>query len=174
MDSGAVLSKTAKGVEEMKTRAHGLTQRLRSLLIMVDGAATVGDLIARLEGVTDVQLGLQTLVDQGYVEISGAGAAAQAPAAKAAAAARDAPAAAQSREQALSALSRMLHDALGPDADALSGALEKADTRPEFVAAAKRCADALGALVGEKKAQSFRERAAACARLYEDIDLGGG
>jgi hypothetical protein len=172
MDSGAVLSKTAKGVEEMKTRAHGLSQRLRSLLIMVDGAATTGDLVARLVGVTDVQAGLQTLIDQGYVEIGSARPAAPAPAAKAAAPA--APPAPQSRAQALTGLSRMLHDALGPDADVLAGALEKAGTRPEFVAAAKRCADALGALVGEKKAQAFREQAAACARHYEDIDLGGG
>ena len=73
MDRDAVLSKTAKGVEELKTRAHGLTQRLRSLLIMVDGAATAGDLAARLEGVTDVQAGLQALADQGFVEEKGGG-----------------------------------------------------------------------------------------------------
>ena len=42
MDRSAVLAKTAKGLEEVKSRAHGLPQKQRTILIMVDGTATVG------------------------------------------------------------------------------------------------------------------------------------
>ncbi|MCX7893457.1 MAG: thiosulfate oxidation carrier complex protein SoxZ, partial [Burkholderiales bacterium] len=43
MDRAAVLAKTAKGLEEIRSRAHGVPQKLRTLLIMVDGTATVGE-----------------------------------------------------------------------------------------------------------------------------------
>lgn len=46
MDRSAVLAKTPKGVEEVTSRAHGLQQKLRSLLIMVDGKATADTLAA--------------------------------------------------------------------------------------------------------------------------------
>src|SRR5512134_83451 len=72
MDGTAVLAKTAKGAEEVKSRAHGLPQKLRSLLIMIDGTSTARDLIAKFGGIPDVEAGLQGLVDQGFVEIRGA------------------------------------------------------------------------------------------------------
>jgi hypothetical protein len=173
MDRTAVLAKTAKGAEELKSRRHGLAQKLRSLLIMIDGASTAGDLIAKFGGIPDVEAGLQTLVDQGFVEIRGARQAT--PAAPPAAAARAAPAptspaaAPQTRQQAMSALTRMLHDAVGPDADLLTGRLEKAKTRAEFVAAVERCTETLDALAGKARAQAFGARAAA----FADQHFGG-
>jgi hypothetical protein len=67
----------------------------------------------------------------------------------------------QTRREALSALTRMLHDAIGPDADLLTGPLERAKTRAEFVAAVERCNETLEALAGKAKAQAFAARAAA-------------
>lgn len=166
-----MLAKTAKGAEELKSRAHGLAQKLRSLLIMVDGASTAGDLIAKFGGIPDVEAGLQSLVDQGFVEIRGApmatpGAPAASPPVPAAPAAGAAP---QTRQQAMSALTRMLHDAIGPDADMLTGRLEKAKTRAEFVAAVERCTDTLEALAGKARAQAFGARATA----FADQHFGG-
>ena len=73
------------------------------------------------------------------------------------------------RGEALSALTRFLHDNLGPDADLVTGRLEKAKTQAEFAAAVERCADMLGAMRGAQKAQLFRDRAKAFAAAH----LGG-
>jgi hypothetical protein len=162
MDRTAVLAKTAKGAEELKSRSHGLAQKLRSLLIMIDGTSTAGDLIAKFGGIPDVEAGLQALADQGFVEIRGGPQAS--PGAPAAA-----PPAPQTRQEAMSALTRMLHDAIGPDADVLTGRLEKAKTRAEFIAAVERCTDTLEALAGKARAQAFGARAAA----FADQHLGG-
>jgi hypothetical protein len=175
MDKGAVLAKTAKGSDEVKSRAHGLAQKLRSLLIMVDGTSTAGDLLARFGGIPDVEAGLEALVAQGFVEVRGgppaSPAASAAPATPAASArsAVPAPAAAaapQTRQQAMSALTRMLHDAIGPDADLLTGRLEKAKTRAEFIAAVERCTETLEALAGKTRAQAFGARAAVFAEQH--------
>ena len=158
MDKGAVLAKTAKGVEEIKSRAHGLAQKLRSLLIMVDGAATAGDLLARLGDIPDIEAGLQALVNQGFAEIKETRGAAPGAPPTATASPATPP---QTRRQALSSLTQMLHDALGPDADLVTGGIEAATARADFDAAAERCAEMLGALVGKVKAQAFRDRAKA-------------
>ena len=75
----------------------------------------------------------------------------------------------QSRAEALSALTRFLHDSLGPDADLATASLERAKTPAEFAVAAGRCAEILAAVRGNQKAQIFRERAKAFAAAY----LGG-
>jgi len=161
VDRAIVLAKTAKGLEEVKSRAHALPQKLRSLLIMVDGATSVGELVGRFGGIPEVEAGLQALVDQGFLEPK----AAPAPAAPAAPPA----AATETRAQALASLTRMLHDAVGPDADPLAVRLERAKDAAEFAAAADRAADALDALAGPGQGRQFRER----ARAYVERFLGG-
>lgn len=176
MDRNAVLAKTAKGLEEVKSRAHGLAHKLRTMLIMVDGVATVGEILAKFGGVPEIGAALDTLARDGFVEVKGLkGGAAQAPAAAALAPATASPATAgpatvpHTRGEALSALTRFLHDNLGPDADLVTGRLEKAKTQAEFAAAVERCADMLGAMRGPQKAQLFRDRAKAFAAAH----LGG-
>jgi len=174
MDRNAVLAKTAKGLEEVKSRAHGLAHKLRTMLIMVDGVATVGEILAKFGGVPEIGAALDTLARDGFVEVKGLkGGAATVPAAAAPVTAS--PAAAgpatvpHTRGEALSALTRFLHDNLGPDADLVTGRLEKAKTQAEFAAAVERCADMLGAMRGPQKAQLFRDRAKAFAAAH----LGG-
>ena len=167
MDKSAVLAKTAKGLDEIKARTHGLPQKLRSILIMVDATATAGDLLGKFGGLPEIETALDTLLAQGFIEVTGA----RATAAKAGAPTAASPAAApapqpQTREQALSALTRYLHDNLGPDADLVTANLERAKTAAEFGTAAERCADMLGAMRGQAKAQIFRERAKAFAGTY--------
>lgn len=65
-----IFSKTAKGQEEIKTRAAGLSQRSRQVLIFVDGKRTRGDLHSMLKG-DDLDALLASLVEQGFIEVSG-------------------------------------------------------------------------------------------------------
>ncbi len=68
MDRNAVLVKTGKGAEEVKSRTFGLAARLRSVLIMVDGNSTVEDYVTRFGAIPDIEGSLQQLLDQGFVE----------------------------------------------------------------------------------------------------------
>lgn len=80
--SATVFAKTEAGQQEIKTRALGLSPRLRSVLIMVDGRRTGQDLAA-MTG-PDAPLVLAQLLERGCVEVI---AAAPPPAAAPAAAA---------------------------------------------------------------------------------------
>jgi hypothetical protein len=170
MDKSAVLTKTTKGVEEIKSRTHGLPQKLRALLIMVDGRVSAGDLLARFGGMPEVETAIDALLAQGFVEARiPAGSGTRAGSTVTPAAKPDTAAPAQTRTETLSALTRFLHDNLGPDADLVTDGLERAKTAADFNAAAERCAGMLGAVRGQAKAQAFRER----ARAYVDAHLGG-
>lgn len=161
MDATALALKTEKGQQEIRTRAHGLSQKLRTLLIMVDGKSTVGQLLARFPGVSEIEANLKALVDQGFVQLAGSTAPAAAPAPAPAA-----PAAAETQGQALSALTRMLIESLGPDADMVTGDLERARTRADADAAIGRCTRMLEGLAGPRKAAAFDERARAYAERW--------
>ena len=127
MDRNAVLAKTAKGLEEVKSRAHGLAQKQRTILIMVDGLATVGEILAKFGGIAEIAASLDALARDGFVEIKSLkGGAALSAAATAPAPATAGPATVpQTRGAALTALTRFLHDNLGPDADLVTGNLER-------------------------------------------------
>ncbi|MCU0805808.1 MAG: hypothetical protein MUF79_12090 [Burkholderiales bacterium] len=148
LDRAAVLAKTSKGLEEVKSRTHGVPQKLRTLLIMVDGTATVGDVLARFPGIAEIETNLETLVAQGFLEAKGGGAAATpAPAAASAAApaATAVPAAAApavalpaTADEALRMLARKLYDTMGPAADMITGDVERARTATAFADVMRR------------------------------------
>jgi hypothetical protein len=193
MERNAVLVKTPKGQTEIRSRTHGLARKLRAILIMVDGSATAGEILAKCGGTPDAETALGSLVSQGFVAVKGADAAASAvadaPDPPAAHVARPTPipadppappldatqpipvpaAPAQPREEAMAALLRFLADNLGAGADVPTRALERARTREDFHVAAERCAHALAAAHGASTAQAFRDR----ARAYVDAYLGG-
>jgi hypothetical protein len=159
VDLTLLLAKSAKGLEEVKARTHGLPQKLRTLLILVDGATSVGDLLARFGGIPDVEASLQALVDQGFVVAKAPQPPAPPPAAPVAAPG-------ETPAQALGALTRLLHDSIGPDADPLAMRLERAKDAAEFADAAARAAEALDVLAGRQKGQRFRELAAAYGERF--------
>jgi pyruvate/2-oxoglutarate dehydrogenase complex dihydrolipoamide acyltransferase (E2) component len=162
MDRHVLLVKTAKGLEEIKSRAHGLPQKQRAILIMVDGVATVGDLLAKFGGIPEIAAALETLAAQGFVEAKGtSGGVAAAAAAPATAATTS-----QTRSEGVNTLIRFLRDNLGPDADMVTGNLERARTPTEFTAAAERCAAMLDAVRGKQKGQAFRDLAKAFADAH--------
>ena len=67
MNLQAVLQKTEKGVDEIKTHAQGLEPRLRTLLIVVNGKTTGADLIKQFERVGNVLPMLERLLAEGFV-----------------------------------------------------------------------------------------------------------
>ncbi len=135
-----IYRKTAKGHSEIETRAHRLSPRLRSALILIDGRRSddeVRKLIPQQAEET-----LQLLVEQGFIEIIGItqdaprapqAAARPAEAAPPAAAAPSAPAApprdfATTRTQAV----RLFTDMVGPMAEALALKMERARSPDEL------------------------------------------
>jgi hypothetical protein len=65
-----VFVKTAQGSDEIATRRHGLSMRLRQVLILVDGRRSVADL-ARMVPETELRAHLPVLLEQGFVEVPG-------------------------------------------------------------------------------------------------------
>jgi hypothetical protein len=59
-------AKTPKGVEEMTSRSHGLPQRVRRLLILVDGKRDFASIAAAFPG-EDTQAVLEALVADGFI-----------------------------------------------------------------------------------------------------------
>ncbi len=61
-----VFRKTERGTEELKTRAHGLTPRLRQLLILVDGRRDVAE-IARVLPQPGLDAQMAQLASDGFI-----------------------------------------------------------------------------------------------------------
>ena len=64
-----IVSKTPEGVQELKSRAHKLAPRLRSMLVMIDGGLNVGQLeeaASRLGAPADF---IDTLLAEGLVAL---------------------------------------------------------------------------------------------------------
>lgn len=138
-----IYRKTAKGHSEIETRAHRLSLRLRSALIMVDGRRS-DDEVHKLmpQHAEDT---LQQLVEQGFIEIIGItqdALPARAPAPMQPAAATPAPAAALAvppsmppRDFATTRLQavRLFTEMVGPMAEALAMKMERARSPDELV-----------------------------------------
>lgn len=62
-----VYIKTDKGLAEILGRTHGLAVRLRRILIMVDGRASVAEMVARLARLGDIAGALQELATRGFI-----------------------------------------------------------------------------------------------------------
>ena len=67
MDARLVFRRTEKGEEELKTRRHGLDQRHRMALILVDGRADVDGLRDKAGGMAALEVLLEDLAVAGYV-----------------------------------------------------------------------------------------------------------
>ena len=68
MDLRAILQKTDKGVEEITTRKHKLEQRLRMVLIVVNGRATGAELVAKFAQIGDVTPMIEQLLAGGFIQ----------------------------------------------------------------------------------------------------------
>lgn len=146
MNLSGIYKKTDKGAEEIKSRAHGLHPRSRTLLILVDGKTSMEALLKKAAVATEAYQQLQSLLEGGFIEeIAGAGA--------------PAPGASDSANVDLTAVKRlavkMLHDAMGPDADMFAARIESVKTPAEFRIQAEKFRDAVKAARGSRFAEQF-------------------
>lgn len=156
-----IFRKTAKGVAEIETRAHRLTPRMRSTLILVDGKRDGADLRQLITQQADETL--QALAEQGFIEAVGETVHAAPAAAPAAAEAAGAPAApppppaapAQDVNVVRKAAVRMLVEILGPSSDTLAVRMEKARTMEELKPLLGQAAKLILAARGRASAEAY-------------------
>lgn len=150
MDKETIYRKTSAGAEAIATRPPGLAPRQRSLLILVDGRRTAGELAKLAAHLGDPPELLHALLALGYVEPLPAVATARAPAA-ADDGVRDGLPLAQARLVAV----RRLNELLGPGATDLCLRLERTHTAQEFRVAVRWTEAALREVVGPQRAAQF-------------------
>ena len=154
-----VFGKTPKGTAEIAARGGGLSLAQRRLLILVDGARDVDELMAMLPA--GAEESLRTLEADGYISLTGYGT-------------RDAgvdsnavlssipPSELTSVHEARRRAVRALHDLLGPTADSLAMAIEATKTgdelRPLIREAERLIASAHGAAVANAFILGIRRR----------------
>lgn len=68
-----VFRKSLKGTEEIALRAHGLSNRLRPYLVIVDGVKSAAQLAADNPGLPEVEMVLRSLEAEGFLAIVDAG-----------------------------------------------------------------------------------------------------
>jgi hypothetical protein len=149
LDPDAIFAKTAKGREEITKRTHGLPQRLRTLLVIVDGQTTAREHREKCKGLGDVAGMLAALAGQGFI----------ADVREKTAAAPASRTTAETAERSLEAAMRFGVDRvlalLGPDGDMLTERLEAARTRPALVTELERCRTVLEKVAGAQAAERF-------------------
>jgi hypothetical protein len=144
MDQATVLSKTAKGREEVETRKYKLDQRTRSVLITVNGKLTVAQLKAQL-GMAELDALLEKLLREDFVQPAGDAAAA----------------AGTSVEQVRGEVARLISAALGPDGDSIALKVESAKTVEELRAYLESRRAMFDGALGKEKAAAFWAKVAA-------------
>jgi len=138
MDTSLILVKTDKGVEEIRSRAFGLPQTLRALLIMADGSISLSSLLHRTALLPKVQENIEWLLSEGFVESVPPGGRSSSQ---------------LSQREALIALSREL---LGADAPKVIERLKDVSDSPaELQAAVERCHKFIKLTIDEAKAAQF-------------------
>jgi hypothetical protein len=168
IDLGAVYVKTAKGQNEIATRAFRLPARERSLLVMVDGKTTGRDLIARTAQLGDSAAFFTRLVEEGFVEaatavaVSAPAAPSRPPAAAKVAPPAQAPSAGVPLPREVVQLaSRKLADLLGPSGDVFAARLEACRGRDDFIKQLEKCREVIAGVAGKQAADKFWEELSA-------------
>jgi len=154
-----IYRKTAKGQDEIATRAHRLQPRLRQALILVDGKRSDEDCARLLPQADEV---LRALIDGGFVEAAGVVAPApvrvEAATPAAPAAAPAAPPAPPFGDALKREIVRSLNDQLGPMAETLAIKVERVRSAEELRAVLEQAQRALRDMRGSAAARAFAER----------------
>lgn len=128
-----VYNKTPKGSEAIVTRQHGLSPKVRSMLILVDGKRGFSELEKLGQVLGDTEQLLSQLLDQGFIEpVPVAAAAVPAPGGGAPATAKGRP---LTLAEAQRFASRKLFDLLGPSAEPACLRIEAARNAQDLQAA---------------------------------------
>lgn len=153
MDLQSAYRKTAKGEQEIATRASGLSARVRSVLIMVDGRISGADLLKRAGALGEGGALVGTLIEGGFIEpiATAAGAPASGSATTAAGRTEFVPA----HLDTIRFASRFLVEALGPAFDELGGRIEACRDPAKLMHLLEGVRDVIGSNAGRKKAEAF-------------------
>lgn len=138
MEPTTVFAKTPLGHDEIATRARHLPARVRAMLIMIDGRHTVAELLTGHPAPGEAEGYLRPLEDGGFIESAQ-------------------PAAAPDLSEVRSAMTRMLIDFLGPEADSIAMRLERVTSREALLSEAEKLQEMLENIVGRERAGRFGE-----------------
>lgn len=172
MDKLVVFTKTDQGREALTSRPAGLGPRLRSLLIMVDGKRTVGELDKLLGADGAAAPLLEQLAEQGWVQGQVSAAPVATPAATPAASVPVQPAAVMPTDAAPQSVPptavealpftearrlvvRFINDQLGPMGETLAIRVESCKTPADLQAALPRIRDGLRNFKNSATVQQF-------------------
>jgi len=158
MDPNVVYHKTRKGEDEIKARGAKLPQKVRTMLILIDGTRSAAQLgsVAKQLGVAEDFIGI--LEGQGLIAAAAAaqGSASGAPA-------QAAPAAPQAEFQRFSRAQRFMNDtvvnALGMRSFFLTLKIEKCSSRAELASLLDDYGKAIAKGAGAEEAAVLVERA---------------
>ena len=157
-----IFRKTAKGVDEIATRANRLVPRLRTALILIDGTrdeVELGQLIKQQAAET-----LQELLSLGYIEAVSVvetppkKAAEEAPGKKTAAEASASGTAEKSFTGFRAEAVRAFNDLTGPAGEALAMKMEKATSREQLAPLLQTAYQIIGNSRGAQAATEFKAR----------------
>jgi hypothetical protein len=157
-----IYHKSAKGLDAIATRQHGLAPKLRSTLIMVDGKRNFQDLVKVCQTLGDAEQILGQLLDEGFIEPCGRAApprpaATSAPAPLAAATGRQTAGLVEAQRFVV----RRLTDIMGPNAEQLCLRIEATRNVQDFEAAVSKAEGLLRQFVNSTIASEFMAQARA-------------
>lgn len=148
-----VYAKTQKGFEEMTRRTYRLPARMRSMLIMIDGRLTAGELFARAPHHEEAQQFIELLLRDGFIEPTGSSETSTE-------ANEDEPtvdAAKRSLVAAKRYVSQAMVDALGAEADHFTVQVDAAGDATALRAIALKYLEVVRSLSNDRKAEAFRD-----------------
>ena len=155
---GWILAKTEKGRDAIAHRTHGLSQRARMALILVDGQTSVGDLQARMgASFPTLEAELERLFEAEFVLL-------RARLAAELRLRRPLGRQPQTHDDSLAELVRMACDAIGDDAVVVTRRIQSARTYLDMQDALNRAVIAVEGYAGTAKASQFRLRSDAYLR----------
>ena len=164
MKESFIYARTEKGAAEIAQRSQAIPARARSVLMMIDGKSTGAQLLGKLAAFPNSAEFLQMLEDGGYIAPVGGPAAGTAPSTAAAPASAAAPAAkptagAEAGAGGIGAakrfMTRSLHEIFGPDADSLTGKVDKAQTVAELREVALKHKDLIASMSSRSKSEAY-------------------
>ena len=157
MDSTTVLNKTLKGVDELAQRTGEVPQKLRPMLILVDGKTSFADLLRKCSFIQQCQEQLAWLVQHGFIQAAPADPVTNPPVTAGSNAASYSPMPIPVAASPKRALLALAHDLLGAHADAVVQRLQDSgDTREALAQTLERCHKLIRLSIDEKKAEQFR------------------
>jgi hypothetical protein len=158
MKENFIYARTEKGAAEIAQRSQAIPARARSLLMMIDGKSTGAQLLDKLAAFPNSAEFLQLLEDGGYIAPVGGPAAGAVPVAAAAPAAKPAAggdAGGSGIGAAKRFMTRSLHEIFGPDADSLTGKVDKAQTVAELREVALKHKDLIASMASRSKSEAY-------------------